>query len=85
MLILETDQRRNTLERVLLHFAYLEKQAEQLEDGRFRITLYYEPEDEKEILIRILGFGPMVQVAEPASFVELIRERLKKQKARGLL
>ena len=31
------------------------------------------------MVIRLLSFGPMIKVTEPESFVELIKERLKKQ------
>lgn len=67
---------RNTLERVLLHFAHFEKQAEKTDDKHYRVTLKYDPTDETEVLIRILSFGPMIRVTGPGSFVELIRSRL---------
>lgn len=75
-----TDQ-RNALERVLLHFAHLEKRAEELGGNRYRVTIDYDREDETEILIRILSFGPMVKVVAPRHFVELIKERLRSQKS----
>ena len=70
---------RNALERVLMHFAHFEKQAERLDDRRYRIQIAYQEEDETEILIRILSFGPMVKVISPEPFVDLVRERLRKQ------
>ena len=70
---------RNALERVLMHFAHFEKRAEKLDEKKYRVSVTYEKEDETEILIRILSFGPMIKVTEPESFIDLIRERLRKQ------
>lgn len=72
---------RNTLERALLHFAHFEKQAERTEDGRYILRLKYYENDETEIVIRVLSFGPCVKVLEPQSFVKLIKERLISQKS----
>lgn len=75
---------RNALERVLLHFAHFEKQAERLDERRYRVTLRYDRDDETELVIRLLSFGPMVKVTAPQRFVDLIRERLTCQKRCGL-
>ena len=77
------DDRRNTPERVLMHFAHFEKQAERLADGRYRVTILYDFDDETEMVIRILSFGPTVRVTAPDNFVSLMRERLIKQKSCG--
>jgi len=81
--VFELVNQRNALERVLLHFAHFQKQAERLENGRYRVTLYYDREDETEIVIRILSFGPMIRVTAPQHFVELIKQRLIDQKSCG--
>lgn len=81
--LLITD-RRNALERVMLHFAHFEKQAEKLDNERYILKLKYAKDDETEIVIRVLSFGPHVKVIEPQSFVELIKERLSSQKICGL-
>ena len=80
----ELVDRRNALERVLLHFAHFEKQAEKSDGNRYRITVAYDKNDETEIVIRILSFGPMIRVTAPDEFVGLIKERLKQQKSCGL-
>jgi hypothetical protein len=77
--VFELVDRRNALERVMLHFAHFQKQAERLEEERYRVTVFYEEGDETELVIRILSFGPMVKVTAPQQFVELIRERLSSQ------
>lgn len=74
---------RNALDRVMMHFAHFEKEAQDLKDGKYLVKLIYEAKDETEILIRILSFGPMVKVVSPNEFINLIRSRLKRQKSRG--
>jgi predicted DNA-binding transcriptional regulator YafY len=81
--VLELVDERNALERALLHFAHFEKTAERLEGQRYRLVIHYQQEDETELVIRVLSFGPFVRVVEPDHFVNLIRERLMSQK--GLL
>ena len=80
-LTLQIIDERNALERVMLHFAHFEKQAERLEENKYLLRLKYYENDETEILIRVLSFGPMVQVVEPQSFVDLMKKRLFSQKS----
>lgn len=77
----ELVDKRNALERILLHFAHFEKQAEKIDEERYRVSLSYDKDDETEMVIRILSFGPMIKVTSPPHFVELIKERLKSQKS----
>lgn len=77
---LELIDERNTLVRAMLHFSDLEKETERLDDMRYKVRLTYRVEDETEILIRILAFGPTVKVVGPESFVRLIKERLHRQR-----
>jgi hypothetical protein len=79
-LTLELVDERNVLERVMLHFSHLGKKTVRLDETHYRITLAYDADDETEILIRVLSFGPMLRVTSPERFIELIRERLRKQK-----
>ena len=71
---------RNALERVLLHFAHFEKQAQRIDKEKYRVKITYDKDDETEIVIRILSFGPMIKVTAPEHFVGLIKDRLIKQK-----
>lgn len=82
--VFELNDERSALERVLLHFAHFEKQAERLDDKHYKITVNYDKDDETEIVIRILSFGPMIKVVAPEHFENLIKERLMKQKSCGL-
>lgn len=80
VLVLEVTDARNALERVMLHFSHFEKQAEQLDEKHYRLTLRYDRDDETELLIRILSFGPMVKITAPERLVQQMRARLQKQK-----
>lgn len=71
--------RRNALERTMLHFANYDKDTRQVDENTWECCIYYDSSMETELLIEILSFGPVVQVVGPDSFVELIRERLRKQ------
>lgn len=72
---------RNAVERCLLHFAHFEKETKQLDRNTYEMRLSYYQDDETEVLIRVLSFGPMIKVIEPQSFIIQIKERLQKQKA----
>ena len=75
---------RNTLERFMLHFAHFEKQAEKLDRKHYLIKIKYGHDDEPEMVIRILSFGPLVEVVESENFRNLVIEKLKNQKNCGL-
>lgn len=75
---------RNALERFMIHFAHFEKQAEKLDGKHYLVKIKYEQEDESEMVIRILSFGPMAEVTDPPSFRNLIVKKLKKQVNCGL-
>lgn len=80
-LVMELYDARNALERAMLAFSDLEKETERIDEKRYHITLHYRPEDETEILIRILSFGPVLKVLEPESMAERLRQRLARQAA----
>ncbi len=73
--------KRNTLERVMLHFSHFKKEAVRLDECNYKLKINYSKADETELLIRILSFGPTVKVIEPESFVNLIKDRLYNQKS----
>lgn len=72
---------RNALDRVMLHFSDCRKETRRLEGGCYQVELWYEGEDETELLIRILSFGPVLRVTAPARFIRLIQNRLTMQLA----
>lgn len=81
VLTMEITDGRNALERVMLHFAHFEKQAERVDDNHYILRIRYYENDETEVVIRVLSFGPYVRVIEPDSFIELIKQRLISQKS----
>ena len=78
---LELTDERNALERAMLHFSHLEKQTERIGENRYRLTLRYEKEDETELLIRVLSFGPALKVISPEKFRTRLLRRLEGQMA----
>ncbi|MGN1340610.1 MAG: WYL domain-containing protein [Oscillospiraceae bacterium] len=75
---------RNGLERAMLHFSHYERETTHLTGNRYKLKIYYSPEDETELVIRVLSFGPLMRVYSPDSFVEEIRARLQKQYELGI-
>ena len=82
---LELVNERNVLERAMLQFSYLAKRTERIGEKTYRMTLHYRPEDETELLIKIISFGPLMKVVEPSGFADLIRERLEMQSGRNFV
>ena len=76
---LEIYDERKAMERVILAFAHFEKNAVQISDDVYQLTLNYDSFDETELVVRVLSFGPMVKVIEPEGFRNLIQERIFKQ------
>lgn len=81
---LKVKDERNALERCLLHFAHFEKQAERVDDY-YLLHIKFNRDDEPEIVIRVLSFGPMVEVLESKNFKSLIINKLKSQKSCELI
>lgn len=77
---LKVSEERNTLERCMLHFAHFEKRAEKVGE-HYLLHIKYDIDDESEMVIRILSFGPTVKVIESDSIKNLITEKLKNQKS----
>ncbi|MBO5898743.1 MAG: WYL domain-containing protein [Clostridia bacterium] len=75
---------RNALERVMLHFAHFEKQAERLDENTYLLQIKYAHDDEPELVIRVLSFGPMVEVLESASLRRAVCDKLIAQRKRAL-
>ena len=84
IITLKVTDERNALERVMLHFAHFEKQAEKLDKNTYLLKIKYAHDDEPEMVIRILSFGPLVEVIGSENFKKLVIEKLKKQKSCGL-
>lgn len=81
---LRVSEERNTLERCMLHFAHFEKRAERIDD-KYLLHIKFSEDDEPEMVIRVLSFGPTVEVLGSEGFKALIVDKLKKQKSCELL
>lgn len=77
---LRVKEERNAIERCFLHFAHFEKRAERV-DNHYLLHIKFDKDDEPEMVIRVLSFGPMVEVLESESFKNLIIAKLKSQKS----
>ena len=78
-LIIELTDERNALERVMLHFSDVEKETQKIDERHYRFRMSYYAEDETEMLIRVLSFGPVLRVISPDSFIEQIKNRISRQ------
>lgn len=78
-LVMLLHDERNGLERVLLHFSHFDKETVKLDDRRYQIKLRYDKDDETELLIRVLSFGPVLEVQSPAEFIRQMRARIRRQ------
>lgn len=78
--VIEINGERNSLERCMLHFAQYKKQTEYDEEKRvYRCSIYYDIEDEPQLLIEILSFGPVIRVIGPDPFLRSVKERVQRQ------
>ncbi len=77
---LRIEDRRNALERAMLHFANYEKNTKKIGENTYECLIYYNQNMETELLIEVLSFGPMLTVTGNKQFLEKVKERLKKQK-----
>lgn len=80
-IIMEIIDERNALERCMLHFSDFEKTTTRLDEKCYEMKLTYNKDDETEVLIRVLSFGPMVKVKSPDRFIDLLKERLLRQRS----
>ena len=83
LLTLRVTDDRNALERVMLHFAHFEKQVERLDRRTYLLRIRYARDDEPEMVIRILSFGPLVEVVESEAFRQHVASKLRQQRDLG--
>lgn len=71
---------RNATERFLNEFAEYEKRVDRdLESGKCVIDIFYDKQDETELLIRILAFGAAVEILAPEDVRAQAAERVRRQ------
>ncbi len=79
--ILKISNERNAINRFMMEFAELERVSEYDDESKeCTVTMKYDAMDETEILIRILSFGPVVEVLQPDDFREQIAHRIGLQR-----
>ncbi len=71
--------KRNALERAMLHFANYEKNTTKIDEDTYECLIYYNQGMETELLIEVMSFGPMITVLGSDGFLGSLRERLLKQ------
>lgn len=77
-LLIHTD--RNALERTMLQFANYEKNTTKIDDNTYECLIYYNQKMETELLIEVLSFGPMIEVLGNERFLQMVKERLHRQR-----
>lgn len=76
----EVGGERNGIERFMMEFSSFEKRTERdLTTGKCTVWLWYDAQDETELLIRLLGFGPVIKILGPEEFRKQAAERVKRQ------
>lgn len=79
-LVIFFNETRNIPDRILTEFSCFKKKCVKWGTERYRMTLYYDKEDKREILVRLLSYGSLINVFDDTGDVrhELI-ERLENQ------
>lgn len=71
--------KRNALERAMLHFANYEKNTTKIDEDTYECLIYYNQNMETELLIEVMSFGPMLTVLENERFLNELKTRLQSQ------
>lgn len=78
--VIRVTPERNGVERFMLEFASYEKHTvRNLETGNYTVELWYDAQDETEVLIRLLSFGPVLEIIGPPKLREMAKLRIKRQ------
>ena len=80
--VVRVSMERNGADRFLMEFASYEKQTDRdLATGDCLVKLWYDAQDETEVLIRLLRFGPVLEILGPPSLRAQAVERVRRQTA----
>ena len=78
--IIKVTPERNGVERFMLEFASYEKHTvRDLETGEYTVELWYDEQDETEVLIRLLSFGPVIEILGSEKLRAMAKERVQRQ------
>ena len=72
--------KRNALERAMLHFANYEKNTTKIDEDTYECLIYYNSNMETELLIEVMSFGPMLTVLGNERFLSSLKARLQRQR-----
>lgn len=75
--------KRNALERAMLHFANYEKNTRKIDQDTYECLIYYNQMMETELLIEVMSFGPMLKVVGNDRFLKSLKTRLRRQLVLG--
>lgn len=79
-LVIFFDDSENIPNRILSEFSCYEKECIRWGNGTYRMLLYYNEDDFKEIVIRLLGYGSLITVDEDSGDVlKEMKKRLENQ------
>jgi len=79
-ILLKISDRRNTLERLMLQFASYKKETWFGEEDNFYYSkIWYNSQEESELVIRILSFGPTVEILSPKKVRNEAKNKIMKQ------
>lgn len=78
--VIKVTDERNGFERFMLEFAAYEKHTvRDVEAKEYTVELWYDHQDETELLIRLLSFGPVIEILNPPHLREQAKLRIEKQ------
>lgn len=67
------------IDEVMNYFSHFAKEVRRVTDNDYEVKLFYLPDDETEIMVRLLTFGPSIKILSPSTFREMIRSRIDEQ------
>jgi hypothetical protein len=78
--VIKVTSERNGVERFMLEFASYEKHTvRDLETGEYIVELWYDKQDETELLICLLSFGPVIEILGPKPLRDQAAMRVRRQ------
>lgn len=79
-LVVFFNETKNVPDRILTEFSCFKKKCVKWGDKRYCMTLYYDKEDTREILVRLLSYGSSINVFDDSGSVcHELKERLRRQ------
>lgn len=78
--VVRVTNERNGWKRFMMEFAELEKHTvHDTEKDEYTVKMWYDKYDETELLIRLLSFGPVIEILGSEKLRKMAAERIRKQ------